>query len=55
MSPDTALLWLAAFHRASSLAAGFAAEVPALKGVFWGLGVFLISLSVLVEPSSVAT
>lgn len=29
MSPDTALLQQVTFHRASSLAAGFAAEVAA--------------------------
>lgn len=35
MSPDTALLWQTAFHRASSLVAGFAAGVAAIKGFFW--------------------
>lgn len=54
MSPDTALLWQTAFHRASSLVAGFAAEVAAIKGFFWTF-FFLILLSFLVEPSSAAT
>lgn len=33
-SPDTALLWQVAFHKASSPAAGFAAEEAAFKGLF---------------------